>query len=136
MAVSPAQTDGASRDERERKGLRRPRTEADLVAIDDALEFMEREIAAGGRGVEGDERFHAAVTAAGHSGLLGKLMAEISDLIKETPIASLSQPDRPLDSLRGHRRIAEAIRARDAEAAASAMHDHIAMVSDVALLRS
>jgi GntR family transcriptional regulator, transcriptional repressor for pyruvate dehydrogenase complex len=97
---------------------------------------MEREIAAGGRGVEGDERFHAAVTAAGHSGLLGKLMAEISDLIKETRIASLSQPDRSLDSLRGHRRIAEAIRARDAEAAASAMQDHIAMVSDVALLRS
>jgi GntR family transcriptional repressor for pyruvate dehydrogenase complex len=112
------------------------RTEADLAAIDEALEFMERDIAAGGRGVEGDERFHAAVTAAGHSGLLGKLMAEISDLIKETRIASLSQPDRPRDSLRGHRRIADAIRARDPEAAAQTMREHIAMVSDVALLRS
>src|SRR3954454_4313866 len=45
------------------------RTEADLTAIDEALAFMEREVAAGGRGVEGDERFHAAVTAAGHSRL-------------------------------------------------------------------
>jgi GntR family transcriptional regulator, transcriptional repressor for pyruvate dehydrogenase complex len=112
------------------------RTESDLAAIDEALEVMERDIAAGGRGVEGDELFHAAVTAAGHSALLARLMAEISELIKETRIESLSQPDRPLNSLHGHRRIAEAIRARDGEAAAVAMQDHITMVSDVALLRS
>jgi GntR family transcriptional repressor for pyruvate dehydrogenase complex len=112
------------------------RTESDLAAIDEALEVMERDIAAGGRGVEGDELFHAAVTAAGHSALLARLMAEISELIKESRIESLSQPDRPLNSLRGHRRIAEAIRARDGEAAAVAMQAHITMVSDVALLRS
>ena len=112
------------------------RTESDLAAIDEALEVMERDIAAGGRGVEGDELFHAAVTAAGHSALLARLMAEISELIRETRIESLSQPGRPLNSLHGHRRIAEAIRARDGEAAAVAMQDHITMVSDVALLRA
>src|SRR3954453_5750482 len=111
------------------------RTERDLAAMDEALKFMERDIASGGRGVEGDERFHAAVTAAGHSALLARLMAEISDLIRETRIASLSQPDRPVNSLRGHRKIADAIRAGDAEAAAQAMQEHVAMVSDVALLR-
>ena len=112
------------------------RTKSDLAAIDEALKVMEQDIAAGGRGVEGDELFHAAVTAAGHSALLARLMAEISELIRETRIESLSQPDRPLNSLRGHRRIADAIRARDGEAAAVAMQDHITMVSDVALLRS
>ncbi|MFC5063818.1 FadR/GntR family transcriptional regulator [Actinomycetospora atypica] len=111
------------------------RTDADLAAIDEALEVMERDVAAGGRGVEGDERFHAAVTAAGHSGLLARLMAEISDLIRETRIASLSQPERPADSLHGHRRVAEAIRAGDAEGAARAMQEHVVMVSDVAMLR-
>ena len=111
------------------------RTESDLAAMDEALAFMERDIAAGGRGVEADERFHAAVTAAGHSPLLARLMAEISDLIRETRISSLSQPDRPVNSLRGHRKIADAIRAGDAEAAALAMQEHVAMVSDVALLR-
>src|SRR5919112_2316015 len=40
------------------------RTESDLAAIDEALAFMAHDITAGGRGVEGDERFHAAVTAA------------------------------------------------------------------------
>ncbi|HLN76100.1 MAG TPA: FadR/GntR family transcriptional regulator [Nocardioidaceae bacterium] len=111
------------------------RTEEDVAAIEEALAVMERDIAAGGRGVDGDEQFHAAVTAAGHSALLARLMAEISDLIKETRIESLSQPDRPAASLKGHRRIADAIRDRLPAEAAEAMRDHVAMVSDVAILR-
>lgn len=111
------------------------RTEDDLARIDDALAAMEADIDAGGRGVEGDERFHGAVTAAAHSLLLARLMDEIGDLIRETRIESLGQPDRPRNSLAGHRAVAEAIRAGDPAAAAAAMHEHVAMVSDVALLR-
>ena len=111
------------------------RTDEDLARIDDALATMERDIDAGGRGVEGDERFHGAVTAAAHSLLLARLMDEIGDLIKETRIESLSQPGRPHDSLAGHRAIADAIRAGDPDDAAAAMHAHVEMVSDVALLR-
>ena len=111
------------------------RTDEDLARIDEALAEMARDIDAGGRGVEGDELFHAAVTTAGHSALLQRLMAEISDLVKETRIESLSQPGRPSESLEGHRRIAEAIRAGDPAAAATAMSDHVERVSDVALLR-
>ncbi len=111
------------------------RTEDDLARIEDALSGMETDIDAGGRGVEGDERFHGAVTAASHSMLLARLMDEISDLIKETRIESLSQPGRPRASLAGHRAIADAIRAGDPDAAAAAMHAHVTMVSDVALLR-
>jgi len=111
------------------------RTPADLTAIHAALEQMERDVEAGGRGVAGDEAFHAAVTAAGHSDLLAQMMTAISDLVRETRIESLSQPGRPRDSLAGHRRVAEAIEAGDAVAAGAAMHDHVAMVSDVALLR-
>jgi GntR family transcriptional regulator, transcriptional repressor for pyruvate dehydrogenase complex len=111
------------------------RTDADLAAIDGALDLMERDIEAGGRGVEGDERFHGAVTTAAYSPLLARMMAALRELIVETRIESLSQPGRPRDSLAGHRRIAEAIRAGDPEAAASAMHQHVMMVSDVALIR-
>lgn len=111
------------------------RTEEDLERIDEALSVMAADIEAGGRGVRGDELFHAAVTAAGHSALLQRLMGEISDLVKETRIESLSQPDRPLESLEGHRRIAAAIRDRDPAAATEAMTDHVERVSDVALLR-
>lgn len=111
------------------------RTPEDLARIDEALTAMATEVEAGGRGVEGDERFHGAVTAAAHSLLLARLMDEIRDLIRETRIESLSQPGRPSDSLAGHRTIADAIRAGDPEAAAAAMHAHVVMVSDVAVLR-
>lgn len=111
-------------------------TEEDLKRIDRALEVMEKDIDEGGRGVQGDEQFHVAVTAASHSSLLSKLMTEISDLILETRIESLSQPGRPRDSLASHRRIVEAIRVGDPVAAATAMHAHVQMVSDLALLRS
>ena len=97
---------------------------------------MEADIEAGGRGVEGDERFHGAVTAAAHSLLLARLMDEIGELIKETRIESLSQPGptarlpgrAPRDRRRDPRR-------RPRAAASDAMHAHVAMVSDVALLR-
>ena len=112
------------------------RTEADLARIEDALLLMEADVESGGRGVEGDEHFHAAVTAAAHSLLLSRLMAEIADLIRETRIGSLSQPGRPRDSLAGHRAIADAIRAGDPDGAARAMHAHVEMVSDVAVLRT
>ncbi len=85
------------------------RTDADLVAIRAALAEMERDIAAGGRGVEADEAFHGAVTAAARSSLLAQMMAAIHDLIRETRLESLSQPGRPKDSLAGHRKVADAI---------------------------
>lgn len=110
------------------------RTEDDLAAIDTALADMAGDVQSGGRGVEGDERFHAAVTTAGHSALLARLMKEISDLIRESRLESLTQPGRPAASLAGHRRIAEAIRAQDRAAASAAMEDHIQLVSDVAVL--
>ena len=111
------------------------RTDEDLAAIRAALDEMEQDIAAGGRGVAGDERFHGAVTVAAHSDLLAQMMGAIAELIKETRLESLSQPGRPHDSLMGHRRVADAIAAGDGPVAAAAMHDHEPKVSDVAVLR-
>ncbi|GAA1918818.1 FadR/GntR family transcriptional regulator [Nocardioides lentus] len=111
------------------------RTDEDLAEIDAALADMAADVADGGRGVAADERFHAAVTAAAHSPLLARFMTEIAGLVAETRLESLGQPGRPAMSLQGHRAVAEAIRAGDAAAAASAMHAHVAKVGDVALLR-
>jgi GntR family transcriptional repressor for pyruvate dehydrogenase complex len=111
------------------------RTDAEMAAIDAAIAKMESEIEVGERGVTGDEMFHEAMTTAAHSSLLAKLMHEISGLIKETRIESLSQEDRPRASLEGHKRIADAVRKQDAQQAERAMADHIRLVSDVALLR-
>lgn len=111
------------------------RTTEDMERIDIALTEMGEQIAAGSRGEGGDETFHAAVTGAGHSGLLEALMEEIAPAILESRIESLSQPGRPHASLKGHRLIAEAIRRGDPRRAAAAMRQHLDLVSDVALLR-
>lgn len=110
-------------------------TDDDMGAIDEAVRQMEEEVASGGRGLDGDRAFHEAVTRAAHSRVLARLMAEIRELILETRIESLSQPGRPQESLEMHREVVEAIRRRDAAGAAAAMAHHIAVVSDVALLR-
>jgi GntR family transcriptional repressor for pyruvate dehydrogenase complex len=111
------------------------RTDAEMAAIDAAIATMEAEVEAGERGVLGDEMFHEAITAAAHSSLLAKLMHEISGLIRETRIESLSQENRPRASLEGHRKIADAVRKQDPREASRAMAEHIRLVSDVALLR-
>ncbi len=111
------------------------RSDDDLARIHGALDEMAADIAAGGRGVEGDELFHGAVVTAAHSLLLARLMGEIGGLIRESRLESLSQPGRPRDSLAGHRAIAQAIADGDPKAAADAMHAHVEMVSDVAVLR-
>lgn len=110
--------------------------EDDMAAIDAALGLMEQEVTTGERALEGDRAFHEAVTRAGHSRILARLMAEISELILETRIESLSQPGRPQQSLDQHRAVADAIRDRDPQRAAIAMTRHINTVSDVAFLRS
>jgi len=112
------------------------RVDDDLAAIQEALDAMRVDIENGGRGVEADEMFHHAVTQAAHSPLLSEMMATLAPLILETRIESLSQPGRPTNSLKGHQRVADAIAAGDATRAARAMHEHITLVSDVALIRN
>ncbi|MHA6803406.1 FadR/GntR family transcriptional regulator [Salinifilum ghardaiensis] len=110
------------------------RSADDLVAIDAALGRMRTEIEEGDFGLDGDRRFHAAVTAAAHSDLLAEFMRRLDDDIAESRAESLRQPDRPQRSLAQHERIAEAIRAQQARAAATAMRRHLRTVSRVRLL--
>lgn len=106
------------------------RTPDDLAAVEAALKVMGAEIAGGSRGTEGDELFHQAVAAAAHSSILASMMTFISELVRETRLASLGQPGRPERSLESHRAIADAIRAGNPEAAAEAMQAHINLVSE------
>ena len=110
------------------------RTDAELETIREALDFMRDEIAEGANGVEGDRRFHAAVTAAAHSSLLADFMKTIAQQITESRTESLRQPGRPSRSLAQHTAIYEAIAAGDAKKAAAAMRKHVRTVAKVRLL--
>ncbi len=110
------------------------RTDAELEAIEQALVFMREEIADGDNGVEGDRRFHAAVTAAAHSSLLADFMKTIAAQITESRTESLRQPGRPSRSLAQHTAIYEAIASGDGKKAAAAMRKHVRTVAKVRLL--
>lgn len=112
----------------------RRRTDEDLGEIDGALTQMRAEVRAGHLGLDGDRRFHTAVTTAAHSALLTEFMQRIAEDIAESRAESLRQPRRPQHSLDQHVRIAEAIRAQDSRAALSAMRRHLRTVSRVRLL--
>jgi GntR family transcriptional repressor for pyruvate dehydrogenase complex len=110
------------------------RTAKDIAAMDSALARMQAEIAAGEHGVEGDRLFHAAVTAAAHSGILAEFMRSIADQITESRHESLRQPSRPTRSLTQHRAIFNAIVAKQPGRAAAAMRRHVQTVAKVRLL--
>ncbi len=110
------------------------RTTSDLDAIEAALDHMRQEVAEGEHGVEGDRRFHAAVTEAAHSVLLAEFMSSIADQITESRNESLRQPGRPARSLTQHIAIFDAISLRDGKRAAAAMRRHLRTVAKVRLL--
>lgn len=110
------------------------RTDADLQAMEAALELMRSSVGSGDLGVDGDRQFHTAVAAAGHSSVLQDMYAALSPRISETRQESLRQPGRPEQSLVQHERILAAIRAGDAAGAVEAVRHHVQTVSAVRLL--
>lgn len=110
------------------------RSPGDLAQIEAALVTMAAATRAGQRAEQGDADFHGAVTAAAHSEVLARMMAELAPEIALTREESLGQPGRPAQSLAQHRAIAEAVAAGEPARAAEAMLAHLSSVRDVRLL--
>jgi GntR family transcriptional repressor for pyruvate dehydrogenase complex len=96
---------------------------------------MERDIGAGGLGIEGDSAFHHAIALAARNQVLLHLIDAMADVIQESRVESLSEPGRPPRSLEAHARILSAIKVKNAQHAAEAMRQHLRVVADVSLLR-
>lgn len=107
------------------------RTDDDIERLEDALHVMGEGIAAS-RGLEGNERFEAALTAAAHSPLLARLMDQIADLAREARTESPRQDGHPEKVLESLRAVLEALRAQDADGAARAMAEYVELVRDSA----
>jgi GntR family transcriptional repressor for pyruvate dehydrogenase complex len=110
----------------------RRRSERDLVALRAAIDEMASAIDRGDDPSHADARFHVAVARAADNAMLEELMAQLAEPIARTREASLSRPDRPPQSLEGHRRILSAIENRNEEGASAAMREHLSLVADVA----
>lgn len=110
------------------------RTDADLDAIDAALQKMQDEIQFGTTGEQGDHDFHQGVVRAAHSELLAGMYALILKDIELSSHETVDQIGTPATLLDQDRRIGAAIRARDGLAAASAMRDHLKTTAHLKLL--
>jgi GntR family transcriptional regulator, transcriptional repressor for pyruvate dehydrogenase complex len=103
----------------------RRRDDADLEAMRSALRDMAAEIAAGADGIEGDRRFHRAISNAAHNPLLLQLIEQLADVIDRSSAASLTLAGRPQVSIEAHRAILRTIEQGDEDAAVDAMRDHV-----------
>jgi len=102
------------------------RTEADVAALRSCLAERDRARAEDARFVEADLAFHRAVVAAAHNPLLSEMFDSFAAVLREALIAIRS--DQAVQSPHAdaaHARLAAAIEAGDAAAAAQATHDHL-----------
>lgn len=102
------------------------RTEADIEALRACLAERDRARGEDARFVEADLAFHRAVVAAAHNPLLAEMFDSFATVLREALIAIRSdQAVQGPDADAAHARLAAAIEAGDAGAAAQATHDHL-----------
>lgn len=101
------------------------RTESDLAALYAALAEMQREIANGRTGEQGDRKFHQSVVQAAHSEVLARMHTFLLEDIEHLSHETADQIGPPQTLLEQDRRIGEAITAGEGLAAAAAMKDHL-----------
>lgn len=83
------------------------------------------------RVAEMDQSFHAAVAGATHNRLFVRLHAVSSEWLRQSRREALQSRQRRAASLAGHRRIYDAIKAGDSDAAHAAMLDHVEQVRKI-----
>ena len=102
----------------------------EIERMEEILAEQARQIAGGDTGVEADTAFHALLAQAAKNKVFLKLNEAIVDSLYETRERSLTIGGRPARSLRGHREILGAIRARDAAKARTAMLAHLRAIEE------
>lgn len=104
-----------------------------LDEIEHWLELMEDGIRRGERVVEYDSAFHVSIARATGNHSVVQVIAGLADTLSESRELSFWPEEAAGRALRGHRTVLEALRAREPDAARTAMKDHLDEVE--ALLR-
>jgi len=80
---------------------------------------MAQEIENGDIGLKGDTAFHEALAAASHNRVFEQMLSMAKSLLCKTKKSSLQIEGQPLESLRAHKAILEAVKKQDTESAAN-----------------
>lgn len=108
-------------------------SEEDVARMEEILDRQERKVRGGGLAIEEDTEFHYCIATAARNSVVLKVVDVVMDLLRETRSRSLQSEGRPQKSMAGHRRILNAIRRGDPEAAENAMRLHIREVEKMVL---
>ncbi|MDD5018507.1 MAG: FadR/GntR family transcriptional regulator [Eubacteriales bacterium] len=93
--------------------------------IQNAIDQMEKEIAAGENGVNGDNAFHEALAIASDNSAICIILDMCGELLARTRKATLNISGQPKKSLIDHKEIFNAIKKQDSKAASKAMREHL-----------
>jgi GntR family transcriptional regulator, transcriptional repressor for pyruvate dehydrogenase complex len=106
-------------------------TDDDLADLERILETQRKKIRGGGSTIIEDTAFHAVLARATRNRVVMRIMETLNDLLIESRKMTLKQKGRPERSIRGHEAVVAALRRRDPDAAARAMHTHIDQIAEL-----
>jgi GntR family transcriptional repressor for pyruvate dehydrogenase complex len=105
-------------------------TDEQVARLEQAVEDMEENIHHLQRHIEADQRFHSTLAEATQNSILQLLSYSIVDLTQKERHLSFASPGATARGCYHHRRILEALQARDAQRARAAMQDHLKQIRD------
>ncbi len=108
-------------------------TEEEIARLEDVLRRQRAKMMRGESTIEEDSEFHSVVAHAARNGVILKVLDVLMDLLRETRARSLQVEGRLQRSFAGHRRVLEAIRRRDPDAAERAVRRHLEEIESIVM---
>ncbi len=108
-------------------------TDRDVARLEDVLRRQRARMLKGESTVEEDSEFHSLLADAAHNQVMLKVLDVLMDLLRETRARSLQVEGRLQRSFAGHRRVLEAIRRRDPDAAERAVRRHLEEIESIVM---
>ena len=105
----------------------------DLARMEDILNRQKEKVSRHELAIEEDSEFHYTIARATKNSVILKVLDMMMDILRESRERSLQVEGRREKSLAGHRRIFNAIKRRDAEAAEAAMRQHLLEIETILL---
>ena len=105
----------------------------EIAHLEDVLRRQQEKVLSGEPAVEEDTEFHYAIAVAARNSVVRKVLDVLMDLLRETRSRSLQLQGRQQRSLAGHRRVLDAIKRRDPDAAERAVRQHLNEIEEIVL---
>jgi GntR family transcriptional repressor for pyruvate dehydrogenase complex len=106
-------------------------TDDDLADLQRIVDTQRRKLRSGRSAIVEDTAFHAVLARATRNRAVMRIMETLNNLLVESRALTLKQKGRPERSIQGHEAVVAALRRRDPDGAALAMHTHIDQIAEL-----